>query len=213
VSCHGRRDAWFCESLRLWWPPQPSKPTDCASGLGPGAPPQADSSDGDRLRLPALFRSRSPITNATRNLENHRPTNRAFNHVASKSDFESLSKCFRPRIPRRGVIKAHKPRNCAQINQIVESLRYSSLIEKINANEASPRRQQPRFPTYTRGHTPPLTSVSTLSLLYHSTTTRLPLHPSGAAAFGAARAVAKPTGAALRLLDIARKHPEVLVAG
>jgi len=61
-----------------------NQPTARQAWTGP--PPQADSAAGDRLRLPDLFRSRSPISNATRDLENHRHTNRplSLNQVVRK---------------------------------------------------------------------------------------------------------------------------------
>jgi len=135
-------------------------------------------SGGLRRRRP--LEAPGPVSQPLTDLECHaqprKPqTHRALNHAVRKSDFASLSECFRLRIPRRGVIKTREPRNGVQIYRILERLRYSPLIAKMNPDEATSWRQKPRFPTYTSGHTPPLTRIVRVPLHYHSTTTPPPL--------------------------------------
>ena len=77
VACHGRRRRLVLRIAPALAASATLKTNRLRARLGTGTPPQADSAAGDRLRLPNLFRSRSPISNAKRNLENHGPTNRS----------------------------------------------------------------------------------------------------------------------------------------
>ena len=174
VSCHGTRRRLV---LRI-------APALAASAtlktnrlrVRPGTGSAASSGLRRRRPLEAAGPVSQPLTDFECHAQPRKPqTHRALNHAIRKSDFASLSECFRLRIPRRGVIKTPEPRNGVQIDQILERLRYPPLIAKMNPDEATSWRQKPRFPTYTSGHTPPLTRIVRVPLYYHSTTTPPPL--------------------------------------